>query len=62
MIHVYVLKYIYQQEMENATEAVTVVEQDEQREVVGQGQPQNPPPLLRRRFIIFLYVGYFLAR
>ncbi|KAF8089917.1 hypothetical protein N665_0494s0022 [Sinapis alba] len=48
--------------MENATEAVTVVEQDEQREVAGQGQPQNPPPPLRRRFIISLYVGYFLAR
>ncbi|KAL0862463.1 hypothetical protein Bca101_041581 [Brassica carinata] len=51
-----------QQEMENATEVVTVVEQDEQREVMGQGQPQNPPPPLRRRFIISLYVGYFLAR
>ncbi|CAH8359094.1 unnamed protein product [Eruca vesicaria subsp. sativa] len=62
MIHVYVLKYFDQQEMENATEAVTVVEQDEQREVMGQGQPQNPPPPLRRRFIISLYVGYFLAR
>ncbi|KAG5396087.1 hypothetical protein IGI04_017901 [Brassica rapa subsp. trilocularis] len=48
--------------MENAAEAVTVVQQDEEREVEGLGQPQNPPPPVRRRFIISLYVGYFLAR
>lgn len=48
--------------MENATEAVTVVQQDEEREVEGLEQPQNPPPPVRRRFVISLYVGYFLAR
>ena len=48
--------------MENATEAVTVVQQDEEREVEGLRQPQNPPPPVRRRFVISLYVGYFLAR
>ncbi|ESQ52512.1 hypothetical protein EUTSA_v10016525mg [Eutrema salsugineum] len=47
--------------MENETEA-SVVQQEEQREDQGQGQPQNPPPALRRRFVISLYVGYFLAR
>ncbi|CAF1810472.1 unnamed protein product [Brassica napus] len=50
------------QKMENATEAVTVVQQDEERDVEGLGQPQNPPPPVRRRFVISLYVGYFLAR
>ncbi|CAH8334793.1 unnamed protein product [Eruca vesicaria subsp. sativa] len=49
--------------MENATEAVTeAVTVVQQRQVEGQGQPQNPPPLLRRRFVLSLYIGYFLAR
>lgn len=40
----------------------TVVQQEAQRDEEGQGQPQNPPPELRRRLVVSLYVGYFLAR
>uniref|UniRef100_A0A1J3E0Q8 Solute carrier family 40 member n=1 Tax=Noccaea caerulescens TaxID=107243 RepID=A0A1J3E0Q8_NOCCA len=39
-----------------------VVQQEAQRDEEGQGQPQNPPPELRRRLVVSLYVGYFLAR
>lgn len=45
--------------MENETE-LRVVQQEEQQSE-EEGQPQNPPAL-RRRFVIYLYVGYFLAR
>jgi len=49
--------------MENETE-LRVVHQEEQQREEGEdeSQPQNPPPALRRRFVIYLYVGYFLAR
>lgn len=49
-----------QEKMENETE-LRVVQQEEQQHEQGEEQPQNPPPL-RRRFVIYLYVGYFLAR
>ncbi|CAN8317115.1 unnamed protein product [Cochlearia groenlandica] len=55
--------------MENKTEQRVVHEEDEQRkeeeeeeEEEEQGQPQIPPLALRRRFVISLYSGYFLAR
>jgi iron-regulated transporter 1 len=53
----------FQQKMENETE-LRVVHQEEQQREEGEdeSQPQNPPPALRRRFVIYLYVGYFLAR
>ncbi|CAA7052134.1 unnamed protein product [Microthlaspi erraticum] len=44
-------------------EKETIVQPDAKREEEeGQGQPQNPPPELRRRLVVSLYVGYFLAR
>ncbi|CAH8265193.1 unnamed protein product [Arabidopsis lyrata] len=50
--------------MENETELRVVHQEEEQQqreEGEEEAQPQNPPPL-RRRFVIYLYVGYFLAR
>ncbi|XP_010505470.1 PREDICTED: solute carrier family 40 member 1-like [Camelina sativa] len=49
--------------MENETELRVVQQEEQQREgeAEEEGQPQNQPAL-RRRFMIYLYVGYFLAR
>ncbi|KAL1193679.1 Solute carrier family 40 member 1 [Cardamine amara subsp. amara] len=47
--------------MDNETELRVLQHEEQQREEGEAEQPQNPPPL-RRRFVIYLYVGYFLAR